>query len=67
LSKIIPLEEAVRNYYNLSPSRYVTSNDKEEYLPIDEVLVELAEVEEERMEIDSQINEILLSLGFEGY
>jgi type I restriction enzyme M protein len=67
LSKIIPLEDAVRNDYNLSPSRYVASNDKEEYLPIDEVLVELSEVEEERRAIDGQLNEILLSLGFEGY
>ena len=67
LSKIIPLEEAVRNDYNFSPSRYVASNDKEEYLPIEEVLVELAEVEEERREIDSQLNEILQKLGFEGY
>jgi len=67
LSKVIAIEEAVRNDYNFSPSRYVASNDKEEYLPIEEVLVELAEVEEERREIDSQLNEILQKLGFEGY
>ena len=50
-SKIITIEEAARNDYNLSPSRYVSVGEEEEYLPIDEVLVELAQVEEERTKL----------------
>jgi type I restriction enzyme M protein len=64
-SKIITNEEAARNDYNLSPSRYVAIDEKEEYLPIDEVLVELAQAEEERGEIDKELREILTKLGFE--
>ena len=59
------MDEVIRNDYNLSPSRYVAAGEKEEYLPIDEALVELAEVEEEKKEIDKQLSEILKKIGFE--
>jgi type I restriction enzyme M protein len=58
-SKITTNEEAARNDYNLSPSRYVATDEKEEYLPIDEALVELEQVEEERKEIDKELGDIL--------
>lgn len=58
-SKIVSNEEAARNDYNLSPSRYVATDDKQEYLPIDEALVELEQVEEERKEIDRELSDIL--------
>ncbi|MEM5871890.1 MAG: N-6 DNA methylase [Candidatus Aenigmatarchaeota archaeon] len=48
ISKIITIEEAIRNDYNLSPSRYVAKNNQEEVLPLDEAIVELEEAEEER-------------------
>ena len=64
-SKIITMDEAIRNDYNLSPSRYVAAGEKEEYVTIDEALVELAGVEEERKEIDKELSEILKRLGFE--
>jgi type I restriction enzyme M protein len=66
LSKIITNEEAARNDYNLSPSRYVASGEKEEYQPIEEILVELEQVEEERKEIDEKLNKILQKIGFGG-
>lgn len=66
-SKILTKEEATKNDYNLSPSRYVATDEKEEYLPIDEGLVELAQVEEERKEIDAELNAIVEKLGFERY
>jgi len=66
-SKIIPIEEAAKNDYNMGPSRYVTVGGKEEYLPIDEALVELAQVEEERKEIEAELNAIVKKLGFERY
>jgi len=66
-SKIITNEEAARNDYNLSPSRYVATNEKGEYLPVDEALVELAQVEEERKEIDRELNAIMQKIGIQEY
>lgn len=63
LSRIISLEEAVRNDYNLSPSRYVALNDKEEVLPLDEALVLLAQAEEERQAVDRELSDIFRKLG----
>ncbi len=63
VSKIITREEAIRNDYNLSPSRYVARNDKEEVLSLDEAMVELAEAEEERKEIEKKLKKILQKLG----
>ena len=60
------LWDAARNDYNLSHSRYVATGEKEEYLPVDEVLVEFEQVEEERKEIDEELDEILRLLGFGG-
>ncbi len=65
-SKIITNEDVARNDYNLSPSRYVTTGEKEEYLPVDEVLVELEQVDEERKEIEEELNAILQQAGFGG-
>jgi len=66
-SKIITIEETVKNDYNLSPSRFVAIDSEEELIPIDECLVELAQVEEERRTIDSELDSILKKMGFGGY
>jgi type I restriction enzyme M protein len=66
-SKIIKKEEAARNDYNLSPARYVAVDEKEELMPIDECLVVLAQVEEERKVIDSELDSILRKMGLGGY
>lgn len=66
ISKIITKEEAIRNDYNLSPSRYVASNHKEEILPLEEAIVELEEAEEERKEADKKLWEIVESLKKKG-
>jgi type I restriction enzyme M protein len=65
LSKVIRIDEAVGNDYNLSPSRYVASNSKEEILRLDEVVVLLSEAEEERQAVDKELNEILSRLGLD--
>ena len=66
-SKVISNEEAARNDYNLSPSRYVATDEKEEYLSIEEALVELEQIEEEREEANEELTDIIRKLGFEGY
>jgi type I restriction enzyme M protein len=63
LSAIITGEEAARNDYNLSPSRYVATNDKEDVLPLEEAVVLLREAEEERARADGQLKEVLKTLG----
>jgi len=66
-SAIITKDEAARNDYNLSPSRYVSANGGEQPLPLEEALVLLAEAEEERGEVDAQLDKVLSSLGFAGW
>jgi type I restriction enzyme M protein len=64
ISKVINNEEAIKNDYNLSPSRYVSQNGGEETLPLEEAVVLLREAEEERLETDKKLNNILESLRF---
>lgn len=68
VSAIITAEEAAKNDYNLSPSRYVATDEKEEVLPLEEAVVLLQEAEEERAEADRALREVLkvLGLGWNG-
>ncbi|WP_416181059.1 N-6 DNA methylase [Bellilinea sp.] len=63
LSAVITGDEAARNDYNLSPSRYVSVNGKDEVLPLEEAVVRLLEAEEERAAADRALHEVLRSLG----
>jgi type I restriction enzyme M protein len=67
LSRLIGIDETVRNDYNLSPSRYVASNNKGEALPLDEAMVLLAEAEEERQAVDQELRTILAKMGLEDW
>ncbi|HYA42010.1 MAG TPA: N-6 DNA methylase [Syntrophobacteraceae bacterium] len=63
VSKIIRNEEAARNDYNLSPSRYVSQNGGEEVLPLEEAVVLLKEAEEESKQADQRLFAVLKGLG----
>jgi type I restriction enzyme M protein len=65
ISKVIRNEEAVKNDYNLSPSRYVAQDGGEEVLPLEDAVVQLREVEEERAEADRKLKGVLQGLGLE--
>ncbi len=67
LSALITTEEAAGNDYNLSPSRYVSSQEREEVLPLEEAVVRLRAAEEERREADRQLREVLALLGVNGW
>lgn len=67
LSAIITTDEAARNDYNLSPSRYVASNHKKDVLPLEEAVVLLREAEEERQAADSKLAEVLKVLGLDEF
>jgi len=59
LSKIITLEETEEADFNLSPSRYVSVMDEEEYRPIGEIVRDLEEINKERQKVEENINKIL--------
>jgi type I restriction enzyme M protein len=63
VSIIVSQAEVVRNDYNLSPSRYVASNDADAPLPLEDALVLLAEAEDARSAADAQLGQVLASLG----
>jgi type I restriction enzyme M protein len=64
--KVIANEEAAKNDYNLSPSRYVTVDGRAEVLPMEEALVLLREAEDERLAADKEFNKAMEQLGFAG-
>lgn len=59
LSKIITLEKAKENDYNLSPSRFVSQKEEEKYRPIKEIVRELTQIEKISQEVKEKINKIL--------
>ena len=67
VSAIVTTEEVTRNDYNLSPSRYVSTDEQEPALPLEEALVLLAEAEEARQEADAELDTVLTTLGFAGW
>lgn len=63
ISKIITKEEAARNDYNLSPSRYVAQNGEDDTLDLDNAIVQLKEAEEERQKADEKLQTIFKEMG----
>ena len=63
ISKIITKEEATRNDYNLSPSRYVAQNGEDDTLDLEDAIVQLKEAEEERNQADEKLRTILKEMG----
>jgi type I restriction enzyme M protein len=54
--------EATKNDYNISPSRYIQNGVAEEYIPVEDILVELAEVEARAKEADKNLQKVLKEL-----
>ena len=67
ISTIIFTADTVKNDYNLSPSRYISTGGEAEVLPLEEAVVLLAEAEEERKETDKKLDEVLAELGFKDW
>ncbi|MFH0989741.1 MAG: N-6 DNA methylase [bacterium] len=64
-TKVISIEEAVKNDYNLSPSRYIETEAAEEYREILVLLEELKVLERESANIDAGLKGIFARFGFE--
>ncbi|HQM35205.1 MAG TPA: SAM-dependent DNA methyltransferase, partial [Candidatus Paceibacterota bacterium] len=56
-------EEAARNDYNLSPSRYVAQNGEDDTLDLEDAIVQLKEAEEEQNEADDKLKSVLGEMG----
>ncbi len=63
LSTIVMREQAATNDYNLSPSRYVSTGEQAEVLPLDEAVVLLREAEEELDAANRELENVLKKLG----
>jgi len=58
-AKVITKEEARQADYNLSPSRFVSIAEEEEYRSIGEIKSELKRLEEERRRVEERVDKIL--------
>jgi type I restriction enzyme M protein len=65
ISAIVSAADVAKNDFNLSPSRYVAQNGKDETLPLEDAVVLLREAEEERREADENLEKVLAGLGLE--
>ena len=62
--KVISTEEAAKNDYNLSPSRYVGAATDETYREIPEIVAELRQHEQKAAEVGKELDRILRQLNF---
>ncbi len=63
-SLFIATADVIKNDYNISPSRYIHLGWVEEYKPVEDILIELAEVETRAKEADKNLQKVLKELGF---
>ncbi len=63
-SKIVDIQEIVKNDYNISPSRYIQTHNAETYRPIGEIVEELMELVKDAIVIDDELKSILVKPGF---
>ena len=63
-TKVITIDEAVKNDYNLSPSRYAETGAAEEYCEIPVLLGALDSLEQKSSKIDADLKGIFAKLGF---
>jgi type I restriction enzyme M protein len=62
-SRIVDKAEIGKNDYNISPSRYIHTNDAEEYRPIAEIVAELDALETDVAETNAALRAVLDKLG----
>jgi len=62
--KVITTAQVAANDFNLSPSRYVDTTEKESYRSIPAILNELEGLEEKAAKVDTDIQEVFRKMGF---
>jgi len=63
-ARIVSLKEIEENEFNLNVRRYIENGDKEEEIDVSAVRKELAALEEERMEINKEVEKYLNELDY---
>jgi type I restriction enzyme M protein len=58
-AEVVSVDEVKENDYNLSPSRYVSIIEEEQYRPISEIKSDLEKLEEERKRVEERVREIM--------
>jgi type I restriction enzyme M protein len=58
-AQVVTIEEVREADYNLSPSRFVSIGEEEEYRSIEEIKAELKRLEKERRVVEERVKEIL--------
>jgi type I restriction enzyme M protein len=61
--KIISIEDAAKNDFNLSPSRYVGAATDETYREIPEIVAELKGLEQKATKVTNELDAILQQLN----
>ena len=61
--KVITKQEAKKNDYNLSPSRYVSLSEEAVYRPIPQILSELKSLKKQEAEVDKTLDQIFKKLA----
>jgi type I restriction enzyme M protein len=62
-SRIVSREEIAKNYFNISPSRYVHTTETDAYRPIAEIIEELRDLEEDAAVTNTQLRQVLQKIG----
>lgn len=65
-AEVISIEDAAKNDYNISPSRYITTASSTEQMSVQDALLALRAAEDERRVADSHLRTVLTSMGLEG-
>ena len=63
ISRILNRQEISENDYSLNPSRYVVQDSEENVMPLQDAIILLNEVEDERKIIDKNLKNLLTELG----
>lgn len=66
-ARLITLDEAEQNDFNLSPSRYVDTGEAEQHRAVQSIIDDLATLETDAATLDADVNSILKSLGYQPY
>jgi type I restriction enzyme M protein len=62
-SRVVSRDEIAKNDFNISPSRYIHTNETDEYRPIAEIVEELEALSEESKATDALLKDVLTKLA----
>jgi type I restriction enzyme M protein len=62
-SRIVSREEIAKNDFNISPSRYIHTDEGEEYRPVAQIVEELEEIEQDAKETDAALKKVLRAIS----